>query len=671
MAAAPKKSGAKPSRDRRKTPKAAAPENTAPRKHAAAKKADAPHKPAALNAEAIQPGLPPAKAPPLAKALAAPIAPSEAANPPSGPNFDLLAANLSRLVNEGARVASAYAEGNRNAKFDSGSADSVGDIARTLGSIAEYWMADPKRSLAAQSGIAGNFIELWSRTLHRLSGETVDPLIPGDPQDKRFSDPQWRENPVFDFLRQAYSMTTRWAGDLVDHAEDVDPQTRAKAQFYLRQIAGAVSPSNFLPTNPELLRETIQENGGNLVRGMQMLGSDIEAGHGQLRIRQADGSKFQLGVNMAMTPGKVVFRNDLLELIQYAPTTPSVFKRPLLIVPPWINKFYILDLNPQKSFVRWAVAQGITVFVVSWVNPDRRQAEMGFDAYARDGILAAVGAIEQATGQSDVAAIGYCVGGTLLAVTLAYMAAVGDKRISAATFFTTQVDFTDPGDLKHFADETQIRSIEAAMEEPGYLEGGQMAAAFNMLRPNELIWSYVVNNYVKGKEPPAFDLLVWNADSTRMPKANHSFYLRNCYLDNTLTKGEMTILGQRLDLKRVAIPIYNLAAREDHIAPARSVFTGAKFFGGPMRYVLAGSGHIAGVVNPAETPKYQYWTGGPPQGSFDEWLAGATENPGSWWGDWLAWLTQSAPAKTAPRIPGDGALTPLCDAPGEYVRVKA
>jgi polyhydroxyalkanoate synthase len=340
-------------------------------------------------------------------------------------------------------------------------------------------------------------------------------------------------------------------------------------------------------------------------------------------------------------------------------------------VPPWINKFYVLDLNPEKSFIRWAVSQGLTVFVISWVNPDERQAEKSFEDYMREGILTALDAVEFATGEREVTAIGYCVGGTLLAITLAYMAQVDDRRIASATLFTTQVDFTDPGDLKHFVDEERIRSIEATMSDTGYLEGARMASAFNMLRPNELIWSYVVNNYLKGKEPPAFDLLVWNSDSTRMPKANHSFYLRNCYLENNLSRGRLEIAGKTLDLGKVTIPIYNLAAREDHIAPARSVFNGAKLFGGEMRYVLAGSGHIAGVVNPMSKPKYQYWTGPQPSGTFEDWLKLATEHPGSWWADWIQWISTQAPERVASRIPGDGKLPALCDAPGEYVRVKA
>ena len=360
-----------------------------------------------------------------------------------------------------------------------------------------------------------------------------------------------------------------------------------------------------------------------------------------------------------------------MELIQYEPTTPQVYKRPLLIVPPWINKFYILDLNPEKSFIRWAVAQGLTVFVISWVNPDERHADKDFGSYMREGVLTAVDCIEQATGERELAGVGYCVGGTLVAATLAYMAADGDKRITGATFFATQIDFADPGELKVFVDAEQLKAVEERMAERGYLEGSAMANAFNMLRPNDLIWSYYVNNYLKGKEPMPFDLLVWNSDSTRMPAANHKFYLRHCYLQNDLSNGRMELNGRTLDLKKVTIPVYELATKEDHIAPARSAFTGAKCFGGPVRYVMAGSGHIAGVVNPPGKPKYQYWSDGPPEGKFDDWVAKAKETPGSWWPDWLAWLTAQAPEKVPARKPGDGKLEPLGDAPGDYVRVKA
>ena len=626
-------------------------------------------KPKATRAKKAAPAAPlsiPLPHPPLAKAPA----PASAEGTPL-PDFEALSRNAARLVEVGGKALAAYMKPMEEGRTNADLADSVGDAVKTFGKVAEYWLADPKRSLQAQTAITTGFIDLWSNALRRMGGENTADMVPTDPGDKRFVDPQWQENPVFNFLRQAYSLTNNWANELVNHADSVDPATRERAQFYLRQIAGAVSPSNFIATNPELIRDTIRESGENLVRGMEMFAEDVEAGKGQLKIRQSDPTKFELGVNMASTPGKVVFRGDLFELIQYTPTTPTVYKRPLLIVPPWINKFYVLDLNPEKSFVRWAVSQGLTVFIMSWVNPDERQAEKSFEDYMHEGILTALDAIEQATGERQVSAMGYCVGGTLLSMTLAWMAAVKDNRIASATLLTTQVDFTDPGDLKHFVDEQRIKSIEGKMDEAGFLEGARMASAFNMLRPNELIWTYFVNNYLKGKEPPPFDLLVWNSDSTRMPKANHSFYLRNCYLENNLTQGKITLSNVRLDLKKVAIPIYNLAAKEDHIAPAKSVFNGAKFFGGDMRYVLSGSGHIAGVVNPAGKPKYQYWTGPRPSGEFETWLTKTTEHPGTWWLDWITWVTAQAPEMVPARQPGDGKLKPLCDAPGDYVRVKS
>ncbi len=528
----------------------------------------------------------------------------------------------------------------------------------------------PQRAIEAQTALTTQFIDLWAATLQRFQGMPAKPVAEPDQSDKRFSDVEWRDNPFFDFLKQAYVLATRWADDLVSRADELESHERHKAQFYLRQVTAALAPSNFIGTNPELIRATLAESGENLARGLKMLAEDIEAGKGNLRIRQSDARAFKLGVNMATTPGKVIFRNELIELIQYAPTTGEVYKRPLLIVPPWINKFYILDLNPEKSFIRWAVSQGLTVFVISWVNPDTRHADRDFAAYMHEGVLTALDCIEQATGEREVAAIGYCVGGTLLAATLGYLAAIGDKRIDSATLFTAMVDFTEPGDLRVFVDAAQLKATEERMVDRGYLEGSAMASAFNMLRPNDLIWSYYVNNYLKGKEPMPFDLLVWNSDSTRMPAANHTFYLRHCYLQNDLSNGRMVLSGKTIDLEKVTIPIYELASREDHIAPARGVFRGAKCFGGPVRFVLAGSGHIAGVVNPAEKPKYQFWTGGPVEGDLDSWLAKARETPGSWWPDWIQWIAAQAPEKVPPRTPGEGKLKAICDAPGEYVRVK-
>lgn len=589
----------------------------------------------------------------------------------SSPDFEELSRNMARFIEGATKATAAYLKPLEERQAPPEAANDASEAIKTLGRVAEAWMSDPQKAMEAQTRLGSQFLNLWASTLKRAQGEESEPVAEPEPKDGRFKDPEWSDNPIFDFLKQAYLISSRWAEDLVEDAEGLDERTRHKAQFYLKQISSALSPSNFLLTNPELIRETIKENGANLVRGMTMLAEDIEAGGGELKIRQTDPTGFKVGVNIAATPGKVIFRNDLIELIQYTPTTEKVLKRPLLIVPPWINKFYILDLNPEKSFIRWAVAQGLTVFCISWVNPEAQHAEKGFEHYMREGIFAALDAIEQATTEKKVTAIGYCVGGTLLAVTMAYMAAKRDKRIDSATFFTAQVDFTHAGDLKIFADEEQIRALEANMKKRGYLEGSRMANAFNMLRPNDLIWSNVVNVYMKGQAPFPFDLLYWNSDSTRMPAANHAFYLRNCYLENKLTKGEMELAGVKLDLKKVKAPIFNLATKEDHIAPALSVFTGSQAFGGPVDFVLAGSGHIAGVVNSPAKAKYGFWTGGPVEGTLEEWASKATEHLGSWWPYWFSWIEKQAPKLVPAREPGGGKLEPLGDAPGTYVLAKS
>jgi len=544
-------------------------------------------------------------------------------------------------------------------------------VVKTLGQVADYWLRDPQRALELQTSLGKAYLDLWGNAVKRMAGEPVAPLATPDPRDKRFSDPEWSNNQFFDFLKQAYLLTVDWAQRLVHDAQGLDPHTQHKAEFYVRQIANAISPSNFVLTNPEILRETMSSHAGNLVRGMHMLAEDIAAGRGELRIRQSDAQTFEVGRNLALTPGKVIFENPLMQLIQYAPSSETVLKPPLLIVPPWINKFYILDLTPEKSFIGWCVAQGLTVFVISWVNPDEKLAQKSFEDYMREGPLAALDVIEKITGEREVNSLGYCVGGTLLATTLAYLAKLGDDRIRSATLLTAQVDFTHAGDLKVFVDEEQIAAREREMGERGYLQGSKMATAFNLLRSNDLIWPYVINNYLKGKEPAPFDLLYWNSDATRMPAANHSFYLRNCYLDNRLVRGKMVIGGAPLDLNDVKIPIYNLATREDHIAPARSVLLGSRFFGGPVRFVLAGSGHIAGVVNPPQKIKYQHWIGPKPSGDdLERWLSQATEHPGSWWPDWLGWLKQQEAAEVPARQPGGGVLTPIEDAPGRYVKAR-
>jgi polyhydroxyalkanoate synthase len=587
-------------------------------------------------------------------------------------DVEVFSRNLARLVEEGGRALAAYLKPREQGRNADGAADEVAEVVKTLGQVAEYWLADPQRSLELQTRLGKAYLDLWASAVKRLAGEQAPPVAAPAANDKRFTDPEWSSNQFFDFLKQAYLLTTGWANQLVSDAADLDPHTRQKADFYIRQISNALSPSNFVLTNPELLRETLTSNAENLVRGMHMLAEDIAAGGGHLKIRQSDASMFEVGRNLATTPGKVIFQNDLMQLIQYAPSTEKVLKRPLLIVPPWINKFYVLDLTPEQSFIKWCVDQGLTVFCISWVNPDTRLAQKTFEDYVREGPVAALDAIKEATGEDKVHAVGYCVGGTMLTVALAAMAAWRDERIMSATLFASQIDFTNAGDLKVFIDEEQIKAIEQRMAERGYLDGKAMATVFNMLRSNDLVWPYVINNYLKGKAPFPFDLLYWNSDSTRLPAANHSFYMRNCYLDNKLARGEMMLGNTLIDVRSIKIPIYNLATREDHIAPAKSVMLASKFFGGKVRFVVTGSGHIAGVVNPPDKKKYQYWTGPRPRSAnVEAWLAKAKEHPGSWWPDWFAWIKQQDPTEAPARIPGGGKLKPIEDAPGSYVRVKA
>ena len=584
---------------------------------------------------------------------------------------EAFAKNLARLVEEGGRALSAYLKPREEGELSDELAEQMADAVKTLGQVAEYWLADPQRALEAQSSLMRGYLNVWAGSVKRLAGEKAEPAATPEAKDSRFSDPDWSDNPFFDALKQSYLVTSAWAQRMVREADGIDEHTRHKAEFYVRQIANAVSPSNFVLTNPSLLRETFSSNADNLVRGFKMLAEDIEAGGGALRIRQTDPSRFKVGDNLATTPGKVIFENELMQLIQYAPTTKEVLAAPLLIVPPWINKFYVLDLTPEKSFLKWSVDQGLNVFVISWVNPDARLSGKDFEHYMREGVLAALEAVRVVTGEEKAHTVGYCVGGTLLASTLGWLAANGDDRVRSASFLATQVDFTHAGDLKVFVDEEQVSALERRMADVGYMEASKMASAFNLLRSNDLIWPYVVNNYMRGKAPFPFDLLYWNSDSTRLPAANHSYYLRNCYLENKLSKGRMELGGVKIDLKKVKVPIYNLATREDHIAPAKSVFYGSQFFGGPVRFVLTGSGHIAGVVNPPEKKKYQYWTGGAAKGDLDNWIAKAKEHSGSWWTDWFAWVEKRDKRRMKATEPGAGKLKPIEDAPGRYVRVQS
>ncbi|MGF7161231.1 polyhydroxyalkanoate synthase [Rhodoligotrophos appendicifer] len=577
--------------------------------------------------------------------------------------------NMARVMDQAAKIMAARPAAERGGQ-DMPTSDAA-TMAKAFQDVAQSYMSDPQKLVDAQFKLWQQYSDLWQNSWRRFLGEPAKATVQPGRGDKRFTDRDWEDNQIFDFLKQSYLIATRWANDVVQDATQLDDRTRQQASFYVEQLANAMSPSNFALTNPEVLRATLASNGQNLVEGMQHLAEDMAAGGGELRIKQTDMEAFEIGRNIATTPGKVVFQNEVMQLIQYEPSTETVFSRPLLIVPPWINKFYILDLNAQKSFIRWAVAQGLTVFVISWVNPDERLGMKTFGDYMKDGVLAALDAVEAATGQREINTIGYCVGGTLMATTLGYMAAKGDDRIKSTTFFATQVDFEKAGDLLVFIDEEQIASLERRMAERGYLDGGKMANTFNMLRSNDLIWSYVVNNYLLGRNPLPFDLLYWNADATRMPAALHSYYLRECYLNNRLAKGEMVIDGVQINLSKAKQPIYNLVTREDHIAPLPSGFRVGQKMGGDTRLVVAGSGHIAGVVNPPEAHKYSYWTSVNGGDTPEAWLQSASEHEGSWWPDWFKWIEAQSGDRVPARTPGDGKLKPIEDAPGLYVRVRS
>ncbi len=530
-------------------------------------------------------------------------------------------------------------------------------------------MSNPARLMQAQMGLWQDYMALWQNTTRRMMGMDTEPVIKADPRDRRFKDGAWQDNEIFDFIKQSYLLSARFVQDVVRDVDGMDPKVAQKVDFYSRQFVDALSPSNFVLTNPEVLRKTVETGGENLLKGLTNLLTDLERGRGKLRIRMTDTEAFKLGENIATTPGKVVWQTPLMQLIQYAPTTAAVLKRPLLIIPPWINKFYILDLRAKNSFVRWAVAQGHTVFMVSWVNPDEELAAKDFGDYMQEGILAALDAIETITGEKAINAIGYCLGGTLLASTLAWMAVKKDRRIRSATYLVTLLDFAEAGELGVFIDEQQIQALEEKMNKRGYLEGSEMAQTFNMLRANDLIWSFVVNNYLLGNEPFPFDLLYWNSDSTRMPAAMHSFYLRRMYQQNLLKEpGGITLKEVPIDLSLVNLPTYMLAAREDHITPWKSTYRGLQCMKGTKRFVLAASGHIAGVVNSPDSGKYSHWVATSTPADPDAWEAVATEMSGSWWPDWQRWVSRLAPETVPAREPG--ATVPVIeDAPGSYVSV--
>jgi polyhydroxyalkanoate synthase len=588
------------------------------------------------------------------------------------PDPGAAAEQLAALTERSQRLVQAFWQ--RQAEADGGefSIANPSAVGRAFLALGTQLLANPTRLAEAQAELWREGLALWQSMLQRLQGQPAEPLIEPERGDRRFKDEAWTEELVYDYLKQSYLLSARWLRTLVKDVPGLEPGDQQKVEFYTRQFTSALAPSNFVLTNPAVLRKTKETGGQNLIDGLKHLLDDLERGRGRLKISMTDEHAFEVGRNVASSPGKVVFQNGLMQLIQYSPSTEQVYRRPFLIVPHWINKFYILDLQPKNSLIKYAVDQGHTVFVISWVNPTRELAAKDFSDYMRDGPLAALDAIEQATGEREVNILGFCIGGILSAATLGYLAAKGDDRLKSATFLASLFDFKDAGEVRVFVDGEQLAHMEAHIREKGYLEGQHMADMFNLMRENDLIWSFVVNNYLMGREPPPFDLLYWNSDATRLPATMLLSYIRQFYQENRLRQpGGLELLDTPIDLSKVKAPVYIVATREDHIAPWASCYPGTQLFGGPKRFILGASGHIAGIINPPVPGKYGYWSNPRLPADPEKWLSSAKFQEGSWWPDWSAWLARKAGKKVPARHPGDGKLSPLEDAPGSYVKVRA
>ncbi|MEL6279960.1 MAG: class I poly(R)-hydroxyalkanoic acid synthase [Pseudomonadota bacterium] len=595
---------------------------------------------------------------------ASPLEPSEVA---------ALAGNMAQVFEKSqlfwAQLANAQLDGKRPMHFDPYNA---------AGSFQGLWesiLENPEELASKTTQFWTDQAEIWRRSMLKAAGQEVEPVVEPAKGDKRFKDDEWSQNAVFDALKQSYLLASGYLADAAHEMGDIEDRDRRKVEFFTRQFVEALSPTNFFAMNPEALRVTYEEKGANLVRGLNNMMTDLERGKGQLQIRQTDLEKFKVGENMAITPGKVIYRNDLIELIQYTPSTETVQQRPVLICPPWINKYYILDLNPKKSMVKWLVDQGHTVFMISWVNPDERHGEKMFADYVAEGLFEAIVKVLEETGSEDLHLAAYCIGGTMTMAALAYLAGKPDHpladRVASCTFFTSQAEFSNAGELQLFVDDEQLEMLEDEMI-GGTLGADKMASAFNMLRSSDLIWGFVINNYMLGREPFPFDLLYWNSDSTRMPARVHTYYLKRFYRDDALASGELRLGGVPLDLGQISIPTYHVATKEDHIAPPDSVYRGVRLLGGDRRFVLAGSGHIAGVVNPPESGKYQHWVrdDGAFPGTVEHWRQSAVEHPGSWWTDWDAWMKElNGGEEVEARQPGRR-FNAIADAPGAYVQVR-
>jgi len=527
-------------------------------------------------------------------------------------------------------------------------------------------LKNPEQLIQMQFSYWGDVMNLAQNQFsHWLEGKPL-PI-----EDRRFSGADWQNNPVFNSLSQHYLLASEHMTTLLENLDYDDKHIAKRLKFFTQQYLDALSPANFVQTNPQILAETIESQGKNLLQGLNNLLSDLEPGSSRLMIKMTDPNAFKIGENIAVTPGKVIFRNDMMELIQYTPQTEKVNSMPLLIIPPWINKYYILDLSPNNSLVNWLVGQGITVFIISWVNPDASFAQKTLYDYLNEGPLTAISVIKKQLKVKQVNALGFCIGGTLLATLLAYNKAHEDNSIRSATFLASMIDFSDPGDIAVYIDEHQIQKLEQDMDAKGYLEGKFMASSFNSLRANDLIWSFFIKNYLQGKNPVPFDILFWNGDSTNMPAKMHSQYLRWMYLHNDLVKpGKIRLNDTPIDVRLIDIPTFFVSTQKDHIAPWKTTYIGFELMNGPKKFVLGGSGHIAGIVNPPSTAKYGYFTNDSTTSTADQWLEKAQEHPGSWWPEWLKWLkSQTGKNTTAPdfnKLP----YSPIMNAPGSYVLKK-
>ncbi|WP_283786235.1 PHA/PHB synthase family protein [Bermanella sp. WJH001] len=557
----------------------------------------------------------------------------------------------------------------RKTSEDDPAATVMSDFNEAFSEFGAKLLENPSAVVNQQMQLMTKQMTLWQQTALKFMGQETVPVIEPDPSDRRFKDDDWSTNPLYDFLKQNYLLHADAIHNMVESVGDLSELTKNKVDFLVRQYVNALSPSNFAGTNPEVVRKTFETGGANLIKGMEQLSQDLKDSFGGLNIAMSDSSAFKVGSNVATTPGSVVFENDLIQLIQYTPTTKKTFKTPLLVIPPFINKYYILDLREKNSFLKWLVDQGHTVFCISWVNPGPSLRNKGFADYMSQGPLAALDAIKQATGESDVNAIGYCLGGTLLASTLGYMKKTNDNRIKSATYLATLIDFSDPGEIGVFINETAIGALEKQMNALGYYDGRMMAFSFNLLRENDLFWSFFINNYLKGERPMAFDLLYWNTDGTNLPAAMHSFYLRNMYLYNKLKdKNGIELNGKGIDLTQVDVPTYFLSLAQDHIAKWETTYKGASLFKGDVKFVLGGSGHIAGVVNPPSANKYGYWTNEKLAKDSKEWFKSAKRNEGSWWTDWQTWVNDKTDGEIPARSPDKNSeLKVIEPAPGRYV----